>query len=839
MTQRHARTQRSFGYPLRIGIAVAAAVIALMRPRACVRSVGTVRRTALTAPHPPANDTSPESTAVQLPDPTRAQERLRTPGQLYRNGIVRGRWVVLLAWAALAVAVFTLLPSGHAVGGDAGFSNLVPADSPALQVEQRALTSFRAPVLSGTTVVVHAQGGLTLRTRAIIAVQAYRATEQTIQRGPNDRPGSIIAAVPVPLVADDIAVNYLFLSPGTGIWQTSSLAKAYARDLQAAITQPGVDVSITGFVPAQVSQGEQLAAALPLFELASLVIILLITSITFRSLLAPILVLTTGGAGYLIFYRVLSGTAGQFGLSVPQQLEPVLAALFIGVITDYCVLLLSSFRAALTRGEDRFAAARSALADDGPVIAVAGITVAGGIIALLVSPFAFFRALGPSLAVTVVSAVLVALTLAPALMTLVGSRLFSLRGAKHLRAQAARRGQDGSPAHRVAVATVHAITRRRIAALAVLVAVAALSAAAAPVLHARLSLSFTAGLPADDPVQRSAQLLSSAGIRGITAPTEVLVEGTGVADAQRIQLVALQVLLTQQPGVARVIGPADNPLRANIGVVYAASGNAARYIVVLDSDPLGARAVADLRALQRALPQLAATARLSDVQVAVTGQTRIASEVAGLTVESLRDTLIAAFIIELLILVIYLRSVLTPIVVLLAGLLSVGAASGLTVLLFQDHLGQPGLTFYAPFSTAVLLLALGADYTVFTVGAIWRQTRETPLREAIVSTLPRTARTVTAAGIILASTFASVAFVPLTAFQQIAFTMAAGLLIDTLIVRPILTPALLALLGRTAQWPGRTVHDPPQSAQVETSASSRIEPGRRRPLTKPSPPPFI
>ena len=249
MTQRHARTQRSFGYPLRIGIAVAAAVIALMRPRACVRSVGTVRRTALTAPPPPANDTSPESTAVQLPDPTRAQERLRTPGQLYRNGIVRGRWVVLLAWAALAVAVFTLLPSGHAVGGDAGFSNLVPADSPALQVEQRALTSFRAPVLSGTTVVVHAQGGLTLRTRAIIAVQAYRATEQTIQRGPNDRPGSIIAAVPVPLVADDIAVNYLFLSPGTGIWQTSSLAKAYARDLQAAITQPGVDVSITGFVP--------------------------------------------------------------------------------------------------------------------------------------------------------------------------------------------------------------------------------------------------------------------------------------------------------------------------------------------------------------------------------------------------------------------------------------------------------------------------------------------------------------------------------------------------------------------------------------------------------------
>lgn len=156
---------------------------------------------------------------------------------------------------------------------------------------------------------------------------------------------------------------------------------------------------------------------------------------------------------------------------------------------------------------------------------------------------------------------------------------------------------------------------------------------------------------------------------------------------------------------------------------------------------------------------------------------------------------------------------------LLAGLLSVGAASGLTVLLFQDHLGQPGLTFYAPFSTAVLLLALGADYTVFTVGAIWRQAQQAPIRDAIVTTLPRTARTVTAAGVILASTFASVAFVPLTAFQQIAFTMAAGLLIDTLIVRPVITPAMLTLLGRAAQWPARSVA-PTKRSTVRRAASS-------------------
>lgn len=771
------------------------------------------------AGHPPAHTPAP---APQGPPPAPERELgiIARIGSLYPRSVVEGRWLILIAWAALAAAVFAFLPTGRALGGDAGFSNLLPLNSPAVRVEQRALAAFRVPVLSGTTVVVHARDGLTPRTRAVLALHAYQATRPTLQNGPTAKPGQVLAVVPVPLVARDVGVNYVFLSPGTSIWKTMSLARSYVRDLRTDIRQSHVEVTITGFVPAQVAQGEQLAAALPRFELASLVVILLITAVTFRSLLAPVLILVTGGTGYVIFYRVLSGTAGQFGLSVPQQLEPVLAALFIGVITDYCVLLFSSFREALIRGEDRMTAARSALKRDAPVIAIAGVTVAGGISALLVSPFEFFRSLGPSLAVTVVAAVLVALTLAPALMTLVGSRLFSLRGAELLRKRAEARVARGDRGHRMMTAGFRSLTRVPVAITVLVLAVGALSIAALPVTHARLSLSFTAGLPADDPVQRAAGLLDDAGIRGITAPVEVLVEGDRVADAQRVQLAALQLLLTRQPGVARVIGPADNPLRADVGVVYSTSGDAARYIVVLDSDPLGSRAVADLRALQRDLPTLGSESGLHDVRIEVTGQTRIASEVAGLTIESLRATLIAAFLIELLILIVYLRSVLAPIAVLLAGLLSVAAASGLTVLVFQDRLHQPGLTFYAPFSTAILLIALGADYTVFTVGRVWRDARLVPLGEAIVRTMPATMRTVTAAGIILASTFAAVGLVPLVAFEQIAFTMTVGLLIDTLVVRPLITPSFLSLLGPSARGPGAPFQGPSARRHEPRSATS-------------------
>ena len=161
--------------------------------------------------------------------------------------------------------------------------------------------------------------------------------------------------------------------------------------------------------------------------------------------------------------------------------------------------------------------------------------------------------------------------------------------------------------------------------------------------------------------------------------------------------------------------------------------------------------------------------------------------------------------IELVILVLYLRALVAPVVLLAASALSVAAALGLTTYLFQDVLGQEGLTFYAPFAAAVLLIALGADYTVFSVGSIWEAASRQPLAKAIMVAVPRTSRAITTAGVILAATFALVAIIPLATFRQIAFAVTVGLMIDTLIVRPVLTPALLTVLGHRASWPSRRI----------------------------------
>ncbi len=200
---------------------------------------------------------------------------------------------------------------------------------------------------------------------------------------------------------------------------------------------------------------------------------------------------------------------------------------------------------------------------------------------------------------------------------------------------------------------------------------------------------------------------------------------------------------------------------------------------------------------------MARDAGLPQSLVSITGQSLIAAEVSDLTRESLFITLVVAIVIEMFILTLYLRAPITALALLICSALSVAATLGLTTFLFQDVLGNQGLTFYAPFSAAVLLIALGSDYNVFSLGAIWGHRHGRTLRGALLISVPSSARAITTAGAILAATFALVAIIPLSTFRQIAFAMAVGLLLDTFVVRPILTPALLTLLGRFAGWPGK------------------------------------
>jgi RND superfamily putative drug exporter len=152
--------------------------------------------------------------------------------------------------------------------------------------------------------------------------------------------------------------------------------------------------------------------------------------------------------------------------------------------------------------------------------------------------------------------------------------------------------------------------------------------------------------------------------------------------------------------------------------------------------------------------------------------------------------LLAAFVV----LAIFLRSLLAPLVLLFASVLALGVSLGLTTLLFQDRLGYGGLSWYVPFTAAVLLIALGSDYNVFVAGRIWQHARRRPLRDAIVLAAPNSAKALMVAGAALALSFGALAIVPLRSFRELAFAMACGVLVETFVVRPVLVPSLLALV---------------------------------------------
>jgi len=131
------------------------------------------------------------------------------------------------------------------------------------------------------------------------------------------------------------------------------------------------------------------------------------------------------------------------------------------------------------------------------------------------------------------------------------------------------------------------------------------------------------------------------------------------------------------------------------------------------------------------------------------------------------------------------------------------AALGLAVAFFQGLLGLPELTYFLPIVAVVLLVSLGSDYNIFLVGRIWDEARDKPLPAAIVSGATGAAHAISAAGIVLAASFAALALVPIRSFQQLAFILAAGLLIDAFLVRTVLAPAVIALVGERSGWPGR------------------------------------
>lgn len=713
---------------------------------------------------------------------------------LYAHALVGLRWVIVAFWVVVAALAVTYLPPlGH--GGE-DLEQLVTADNPAVQSELRSFEKFGFPLLSRVAVVQRNENGLPPDIHAKALTRARDVTEGNL---PDVHP--ILAAVPV---SNQIAlpgsketgttiITMLFTAPDVNLANQAEAAKEFVAKHYGP--EDGV-VGVTGSVPARVEQGRIVLSSLTWLDVVTVAAVFLIVAIAFRSLIAPLVALGVAGLAILLTIYVGGALAQRYDIAVPQETQPLVIALLLGVVTDYVVFYLSAVRTRLAEGMDRLAAARWATARYSPIIIMAGVIAAAGTGALIVADSPAFRAFGPGMAVAVLIGMAVAVTLVPALLAILGPAvLWSPRRRARLDVS------DHRPPSRW---WAKVLTWPGFSFLVVVACLGGLLWAALPVAHMKLGVSFIEALPPGHSARQAATQAELGFAAGILSPTELLVQGPGVS-TRAAELANLQQSLGQVPGVAAVIGPEhDNTAIPQLHqLFYAPDGTAARYLLIFSDEPLGADAVSTLARLQRELPGFLETAGLTGVEATFGGDTALAKVAVDQTTNDLGRIAVAALLANLILLALFMRALIAPMVLLACSVLAVFATLGLTTRLFQDTLGNDSLTFYVPFAAAVLLVALGSDYNIFGVGPAWKEARSRPLREALAATLPQSARAIRTAAITLAVSFGLLALVPLRPFRELAFALSVGILIDAFVVRSLLAPALLSIIGSGSQWPNR------------------------------------
>ncbi len=528
--------------------------------------------------------------------------------------------------------------------------------------------------------------------------------------------------------------------------------------------------------------GEVFAVSLPSVtptEGIGVVVALIVLIVTFGSILAAGLPLLTALLGVGIAMAAIFTATPLVDISSTVPLLALMIGLAVGI--DYALLIVSRHRDQLREGLDPEESAARAVARAGSAVVFAGLTVMIALVGLAVANIPFLTVMGVAAAGAVLVAVLVALTLLPALLGFLGARLIPKDA-----------GEDHAQRHRFANAWLRTVVRWP--ALTVLVVVVGVGLLAVPAKDLHLALTDN-GSAASDTTQRKAfDLVALHFGPGANAPLLVTAGIPAGADAKTL----LTELSTELGGLKDVAGVSSAAVNS--------SGDEA-VVALVPTGSATSSATADL--VREIRDQAPALEQKYGIEVGVTGQTAIAIDVSDRLGDALLPFGLLVVGLSLILLGAVFRSVAVPVKAALGYLLSVGASFGAVSAVFEwgwlsDLLGVqrvgPVISFM-PIILMGVLFGLAMDYEVFLVSRIREEfVHGGDARRALDRGFATGSRVVTAAALIMVSVFA--AFVPEgdANIKPIALALAVGVFVDAFVVRMILVPAVLALLGNAAWW---------------------------------------
>ncbi|MEV7633181.1 MMPL family transporter [Microbacterium sp. NPDC089318] len=599
------------------------------------------------------------------------------------------------------------------------------------------------------------------------------------------------------LVSDDGLAAQAFVPIDTDA-EVGEVSTALSADLRDAVPD-GVDVYITGpagFTADLVAGFAGIDGILLLVALAAVLVILVIV---YRSLLLPVVVLSTSLFALCVALLVV-WWAAKFGiLLLSGQTQGILFILVIGAATDYSLLMVARFREELHVTENRWTAVAAAWRGSFEPILASGGTVIAGLLCLLLSDLKSNSTLGPVAAIGIVFAMLAALTLLPALLGLFGRAAFWPKRPKY----EPERATDVSPLEggglwpRLARGIRH---RPRLIwiSTAIVLAVAAVGVVQ---LDAK-------GVPQSDLVLGASEARDGQEVLGEHFPGGSGSPAYVLVDEDRLQDAA-DVLLADD-GVDGVSVTAEDspsgsaPVTADGITAFGPPGTPAPEPTVIDGRVLlqGTLAdAADSADAEATVDRLRADLDETGALVGGVTATAVDTNTASIHDRNLIIPVILAVI--LVILMLLLRAILAPVLLILTTVLSFGSAMGVAALLFNGVFRFPGADPAVPLFGFVFLVALGIDYNIFLMTRVREESKRHGTREGILRGLSVTGGVITSAGLVLAATFAALSVIPILFLVQLAFIVAFGVLLDTFIVRSLLVPALGYDIGRAIWWPSR------------------------------------
>ena len=679
---------------------------------------------------------------------------------------IRFRWLILAVWLVGVVAGVRLLPGLRTVT-QAGNAQFLSPSSPSVRASELAAPFQVAdPRQTATIVASRSSGPLTADDAAAIS-----QVEQAVRQVPGV--SSVRDAGTSP---DGWAAQAVVTVPGS-VSSNNSAADDVVLRIRAAIghagAAPGLDLHLAGPLAVEVDARSTESGGITRFTLLFVVVVLFVV---YRAALAPLVTLIPAALAVVISGPLIAQAMGLAGIAVPPSTQPLLIVLLLGAGTDYGLFLCFRFREELARGAGTREALETAVARVGQALTFSGVIVAAALLTMVLAPSAIFQGIGPSLAIGIAVMLAAALTLMPALLAIFGRAVF---WPSRPRPSARRAVLWGGVAEHV--------VRRPVVMLSA--GVVLFGALAAGLIGFRTTSELKSPPPEGSESAAGAAVLATH--FPPTTPTDQLLLRYGAPVMNPARLEAAQAELASDP-VFRTVG----------GPVVSADGSTVLYQAVLRAGSAGSTPAAN--AVPRATAALAQVARATGARAyGVAGPDASLNDILSSSNASLALVVPAILVLILVLLGLMLRSVVAPWYLALTVGLSYLSSLGFAMIVFVHIGGADGVVFILPLLMFVFSMALGEDYNVLVMSRIREEAHLAPsLSEALIRAIGITGTTVTAAGIILAGAFVVLGLAGGSSqTEQLGFSIAFSVVLDTFFVRTLLVPSIAMLLGRWNWWP--------------------------------------